>query len=580
MFHPPELTPDTWRRAAAALVAKMLAELSFEQALEPRPVGEGRYRVDIGPVGYEFAGRRVALDSWRLDPDSVTRDGVAADPFVLLTDLHRGWQLDPAVTALTVTELSATLAADAHLLATGRYAAALADLPHLELEGHQTGHPWIFASKGRLGFSASDRHRYAPEARRLHRLPWIAAHVSLATHHGPDVRERELDPRTRQRFTALLAARGVDPETYVWLPVHPWQWDEVVLPLFAQQVAENLIVPLGEGPDEYRAQQSIRTFGNITTPGRLDVKLPLSILNTMVYRGIPTELVRAAPPGTAWVHALRDRDPFLRDECRVVLPGEIAAVAVPHPVFADLPGAPYRYRQLLGAIWREPVAGQLDKHERARTLASLLHVDPAGRAFVAELVARSGLPAADWLRRLFGAVLPPLLHLLYRYGIAFNPHGENAIVVYVGEAPVRLAVKDFVDDLKLLDEDLPEYADLPAEALGVLMRSGPAEMCGSVFKSLLVCHFRYLAPLCAEQLGVLEEEFWGMVRAEVLAYQRRFPELVDRFALFDLLASSFERVCLNRERMLPAGYHDRADRDAHVDVEADPVPNPLHEVTT
>jgi siderophore synthetase component len=55
---------------------------------------------------------------------------------------------------------------------------------------------------------------------------------------------------------------------------------------------------------------------------------------------------------------------------------------------------------------------------------------------------------------------------------------------------------------------------------------------------------------------------------------------VDRFALFDLLAPSFERVCLNRERMLPAGYHDRADRDAHFDVEADPVPNPLHEVTT
>jgi siderophore synthetase component len=576
VFHPPELTAETWRSAADALVAKMLAELSFEQALEPQQLGDGRYAVHVGAAVYEFAGRPLALDSWRVDPASVTRDGAAADPFVLLIDLHREWGLDPAVTALTVTELSATLSADAHLLATGRGVAALADLPHLELEGHQTGHPWIFANKGRLGFSASDRHRYAPEARRLHRLPWIAAHRSLASHHGPDVRNGELDVATRERFTAVLTDRGLDPASYVWLPVHPWQWDEVVLPLFAEQVAAGLIVPLGDGPDDYRAQQSIRTFGNVSTPGRLDVKLPLSILNTMVYRGIPTELVRAAPPSTAWVHALAGRDPFLRDECRVVLPGEIAAVAVPHPVFADLPGAPYRYRQLLGVIWREPVAAQLLPHERARTLASLLHVDPAGRAFVAELVARSGLPAADWLRRLFGAVLPPLLHLLYRYGIAFNPHGENAIVVYTGDAPVRLAVKDFVDDLKLLDEDLPEYADLPAEALAVLLRSGPAEMCGSVFKSLLVCHFRYLAPLCAEQLGVPEEEFWGLVRAEVLGYQARFPELASRFVLFDLLAPSFERVCLNRERMLPAGYHDRAERDAHFDVATAPVPNPLY----
>ena len=52
---------------------------------------------------------------------------------------------------------------------------------------------------------------------------------------------------------------------------------------------------LGEGPDDYRPQQSIRTFTNVSRPGELDVKVSLSILNTMVYRGIPTELARVAP---------------------------------------------------------------------------------------------------------------------------------------------------------------------------------------------------------------------------------------------------------------------------------------------
>ncbi|MDQ1651287.1 MAG: hypothetical protein QOI35_487, partial [Cryptosporangiaceae bacterium] len=51
-----------------------------------------------------------------------------------------------------------------------------------------------------------------------------------------------------------------------------------------------------------------------------------------------------------------------------------------------------------------------------------------------------------------------------------------------------------------------------------------------------------------------------MARDEVLGYQRRFLELADRFALFDLFAPEFERVCLNRERLLPGGYHDRAAR--------------------
>ena len=594
LFSPPELTPEHWRRVAPVLAAKMVAELAFEQALAPRAVGSGRYRVRLATgVAYEFEGRPVAMDSWRIDPDSLVRTdtdtdtdtdaGVPADPYRLLLDLHEAWGLDPAVTALTVGELTATLAADAHLLATGRPVAELADLPHVELEGYQTGHPWIFANKGRMGFSGQDRHAYAPEARRVGPLHWLAAHEELASFHGVPgldagaVRERELDAATRDRFTAVLTGQGLDPARYVWLPVHTWQWDEMVLPLFAAQVAQRRIVPLGAAPDRYRPQQSIRTFSNVDRPDRFDVKLPLSILNTMVYRGIPTELVRAAPYGTEWIHRIRDGDAFLRDECRVVLPGEVAAVAVRHPVFEELPAAPYRYRQLLGAIWREPVAARLDPGERARTLAALLHVDPAGRAFVAELVERSGLAPARWLAALFAALLPPLLHLLYRYGIAFNPHGENAIVVYDGtDVPVRLAVKDFVDDMKLLDTDLPEYAGLPPEALGTLMRFGAEELSGAIVKSLLICHFRYLAPLCEERLSVPEGEFWRLVRAEVLAYQRRFPELSARFALFDLLAPEFARICLNRERLLPGGYHDRAERDASFHTDAAAVRNPLY----
>ncbi|MEH1015723.1 IucA/IucC family protein [Micromonospora sp. CPCC 206060] len=589
MRTPPELTPQHWQRASATLAAKMIAELAFEQALTPEPVEPGTYQVTVAPqVTYRFTGRPLALGSWRVDPGSLTRctaDGTGpADPYRLLLDLHAGHRLDPAVTALTVGELTATLTADAHLLATGRPVAELADLPHLELEGHQGGHPWLIANKGRVGFSDPDRAAYAPEARPTMRLCWLAAHRSLATYHGvagldaDALVARELDAATVTRFTGLLTAAGVDPADYVWLPVHRWQWDEVVVPLYAGQLATGLLVPLGEAPDRYRPQQSIRTFGNLDHPDRFDVKLPLSILNTMVYRGIPDELVRAAPPTTTWLHALRDADPFLRDECRLILPGEVAAVSVRHPVYTELPHAPYRYRQLLGAIWRQPVAAALAPGERARTLAALLHVDPAGRAFVAELVARSGLSAQRWLAALFAAVLPPLLHLLYQYGIGTNPHGENATVVYDHtDVPVRLAVKDFVDDLKLLHDDLPEYAGLPDQARAVLIRCDDDELRGSVVKSLLFGHFRHLAPLAAEQLDVPEEQFWALVREQVLGYRSRFPEPADRHRRFDLLAPTFPLVCLNRERLLPGGYHDRAERDAHFDVPAAPVVNPLHD---
>ncbi len=586
---PPTVPSGPWERARQALVEKMIAELSFEHLLRPEPTGGGSYRAGADHVTYAFSARRAALESWRVVPGSVRRidraggEGEAArDPFRLVLDMHRAWGLDPAVTALLVHELNATVAADAHLLATGLPVAKLADLPHSELEGYQTGHPWIFANKGRVGFSANDRQAYAPESRQRRRLPWMAAHRDLATHYAmpgleqPSLIVRELDEQTRDRFATTLRHRRLDIDDYVWLPVHPWQWDEVVGTLFASEVGADALVPLGEADDAYLPQQSIRTFTNLDHPRRLDVKLPLSILNTMVYRGLPPELVEAAPHCTAWIHAIRDRDPFLRDECRLILPGEVAAVTVRHPVLDEVPGVPYRFRQLLGALWREPLRSHLRPGERARTLASLLHVDGDGRPFVGELVRRSGLSAPEWLARLFGAVLPPLLHVLYRYGLGFNPHGENATVVYdSGDVPVRLAVKDFVDDMKLLHEDLPEYAGLPVQSRAVLLRCDEEELCGSLFKSLFVCHFRYLAPLCHEHLGVGEDEFWALAGDEVLRYQKRFPELADRFSRFDVLAPDFARVCLNRERLLPGGYHDRAARDAHFHLDAPRVPNPL-----
>ncbi len=349
----------------------------------------------------------------------------------------------------------------------------------------------------------------------------------------------------------------------------------MVLPLFAPAVAQGAIVPLPTDGDVRLPQQSIRTFLNTSRPDRHTVKLPLAVLNTLVWRGLPTERTLAAPAVTAWVHGLRDADPFLRDECGVILLGEVASVAVAHPLYDGLPEVPYQYKELLGAIWREPLTGRLAPEERARTLASLLYTDPEGRAFTAELVARSGLAPTAWLKRLFAALLPPLLHFLYRYGTVFSPHGENAIVVFDDhDIPVRLAIKDFVDDVNVSAQRLPEHDSMPDDVREILLTEPPAFLTQFIHSGLFVGVFRYLAPLCEEQLGVPENEFWSLVRAEILRHQARFPELKDRYELFDLLVPRIERLCLNRNRLHLDGYRDRPGRP-HAAVHGT-VPNPLH----
>ncbi|WP_163511690.1 IucA/IucC family protein [Fodinicola acaciae] len=582
LYVPDELTADRWAAASRRMLAKALGEFSYEELLSPVETADNRYAVELSTtVSYVFTAKRGAYGSWQVDPDTIVRvdNGIEApadDALRFVFDAGPAIGLSGDTTGHLIRELSATLSADTRIAGAALPVEKVADLPYAELEGYQTGHPWIVPNKGRLGFSATDAATYPPEARQLIRLPWIAVHRDIATYRFTGdlaenrLYETELDAGTRSRFTEVLTTRGLDPADYLWLPVHPWQWDDTILPLFAADVAAGRIVALGDGSDDFRAQQSIRTFSNVTSPRRHHVKLPLSVLNTLVWRGLPTERTVAAPAVTEWVLGIRDRDPFLRDESRPVLLGEVASVTVRHDLLESVSGVPYQYLELLGAIWRQPLAAQLDDDEHARTLAALLYVDPDGRPLVGELVRRSGLPTREWLERLAHAMLPPLLHFLYQYGVVFSPHGENAIVVFdENDVPTRLAVKDFVDDVNVSAAPLPELAGMPEPVDTILLREPPEFLCQFIHSGLFVGHFRYLA----ERVDLPQDEFWSVVRAEILAYQAKFPQLAERFAMFDLLTERIERLCLNRNRLLLDGYRDRPERP-HAAVHGT-VPNPL-----
>lgn len=582
---------ETWRKVARALLAKCVGEFCYEGLLVPEsdPEAEGpdAYRLDLDHgVCYRFKAERGDYGSWFVEAESLRRSELGTestphDPLLFVRDAQGRLGLPGETAGHLIRELAATLAADVCMARSALSSGELADLSYGELEGHMTGHPWIVFNKGRFGFSASDALRYGPEARHHVRLPWIAVDQELAEFNAvrnltsQRLYTTELDANTRIRFGSELVRNGFNPARYWWLPVHPWQWDEMIQPLYGAEVAAGLIVPLGYADDEYLPQQSIRTFANISTPERHHVKLPLSVLNTMVWRGLPTERTVAAPAVTSWLLDIADADPYLSEECRVILLGEVASVAVRHPVLDRMPDTPYQYRELLGAIWRQPLPPRLEPGERARTMASLLHVDGDGRPFVLELVERSGLDGADWLDKLFAAILPPLLHFLYKYGVVFSPHGENAVLVSdEREWPTRLAVKDFVDDVNISAKDLPELAGIPDDVAAVLLREMPDYLCQFIHSGLFVGHFRYLSRIAERHLAVDRELFWGLVADRILDYQATFPQLADRFEAFDLFAQRIDRLCLNRNRLLLDGYRDRAERP-HVEANGT-VLNPLN----
>ncbi|KAA1428207.1 IucA/IucC family protein [Nocardioides antri] len=574
----PGATAEVWARAGARLVARAIAELAHEQLVVPEAdTGAGGYRLSLGAADYAFRAERDGFSAWHVDAASVRRDGApATDLARFFLDARVAAGLDAVSLAEVVREATATQAAEAHVLAGARTADELLGLGYAELEQHLGGHPVIVLNKGRIGLDAIDLEHFAPEAHGTITLVWYAAHPDLATYSalpGLDASSllaEELGAAERAAFDAALATAEPDADRYVWFPVHPYQDATVVRTLFAGELATGRLIRLGHGTTAHRPVQSVRS---LVAPGRRDVKMSLLMRNTLVWRGLGAEATRAAPAASRWLGELYAGDPELQ-ATGIGFLREVASVVVRHPHFADLPDAPYRYTELLGAVWRDPVEQHLTAGESARSLATLLHVDRDGRALVAELVARSGLDVEGWLRQLFRALFPGLLLCLTRHGVAFCPHGENTILVFRENVPARILVKDFAEDITLLPGR--DYRGLPPEADRVLVRWPLAEMAHSIISAILTGHFRYLAPLLREHTGLLENRFWSLVREALLEWRAAHPDLADAFDELGLLAPTFERIALNREQLTGGGFHDRAERDAEPDLTYGHIPNPLH----
>ena len=576
------LTPRHWSTANRELVAKMLTEFGYEEIITAEAADDGTLRWELTTGVLTARATRRAMGWWRVHPDSLRWSaGDLPDAAELLSLMLQDAGADASVIAAVVAEVSSTLLSDVVQLARARPAHELLDLDPVLVESELRGHPWIVANKGRVGFSAQDVLAYAPEAGPDIRLLWLAADPSIADavsvdglDHRDVVREQVGDADF-DRLRARAQLGGLDPDTCVYLPVHPWQWSNRILALHAGDLARGALVPLGEGSARYRAQLAVRTLTDIDHPERRYLKLPVSILNTSVYRGLPRERTLAAPELTRWLAGTVAADPFLQ-ATGVILLGEVAGVSIAHPTYTSLPGVPYQHTEMLGAIWREPVQPYLRPGEQAVSLAALLHVDPAGSSFAEALVERSGLGADEWIRALHDAVLPPLLHVLYRYGAMFSPHGQNCMIVHRDGVPTRLVVKDFVDDLAICSELLPEHAGLTTSVRAALsdVTLEAKTLIKYLQNGLLVCVYRYLAEIAATRLDVPETAFWAAARATLAAYQERFAaELSDRFAMFDLEAPSFPKLCLNRLRLFERGYADDPERPVIAAVGS--VPNPL-----
>ncbi|MER5776645.1 IucA/IucC family siderophore biosynthesis protein [Streptomyces sp. NPDC002039] len=549
------LTPELWARANRALVRKGLAEFSHERLLTPKPLGSDLYSVlsDDSTVEYRFKAVRHALDHWSVDETSITRHrgGVELEPDALdfHIELRETLGLSAEVLPVYLEEISSTLAGTGYKYTKPQVSSeVLAKSSFQDIEtGMTEGHPCFVANNGRLGFGVHDYLSYAPETASPVHLVWVAARKDVSTFtagagldHDSFMRE-ELGDETIGVFAERMTALGLDLADFHLFPVHPWQWWNKTTVTFAAEIAGRRLVLLGEGPDAYLAQQSIRTFFNRSAPRKHYVKTAISVLNMGFMRGLSAAYMEATPAINDWLHQLIEGDEVLKSVDFSII-RERAAIGYHHRQYERATDRYSPYRKMLAALWRESPVNSIQGDERLATMASLLHVDAEGKSFVGALIAESGLTPTEWLRSYLKAYLVPLLHCFYQYDLAYMPHGENTILVIEGGVVKRAIFKDIAEEIVIMDADavLPPAvervrADIP-EDMKLL----------SIFTDVFDCFFRFLGAILADE-GICEEDtFWKAVADCGHDYQESMPQLAERFERYDLFAEEFQLSCLNR----------------------------------
>lgn len=544
------LTPAILATAQRHLVAKAIAEFSHERLLAPREVGEGSFVLPIGDGGtlYSFDARRFALEHWVIDESSLIRvvDGAVREPDAreLILELQDTLGIPETLIATYLEEITSTLASAAFKLATPRPGVdVLIDADYQLVEAAMTeGHPGFVANNGRIGFGLEEFRAYAPESGSTFRLVWLAARRELTPLSlGAGVEEEshyraELGDDVLAAFAARLRALGLDPEQYRYLPVHPWQWQHRVAITFAVDLARRDLVHLGEAPDRYQAQQSIRTMFDSSRPERSYVKTALSIQNMGFLRGLSPAYMGPTPAINDWVAELVATDATLQDAGFAVL-REHAAIGYTGDVYHRT-AKPSAHRKMLAALWRESPIPRLRDGERAATMAALLHRDADGRSFANAAIRASGLAPADWLRAYLRAYLLPVVHCLTVHELAFMPHGENLILVLQDHVVTRVFMKDIGEEIAVLG-DRP----LPTEVQRVRQVVDDREKALAIFTDVFDGVFRHLAGILDVD-GVLPEgEFWALVGECIDEHAAAHPQ---RNTGIDLRTPRFDHSCLNR----------------------------------
>jgi siderophore synthetase component len=450
----------------------------------------------------------------------------------------------------------------------------------LNTEGHNL-HP---CGRGRLGMRPADLLRHDLESETSTDLILVGIRreciESAPDEQGRDIGQLlcaeypQLDTAVREHFRA----HHLDSTGYVFVPVHAWQLERVVRPLFTDEIAGRTVVPVPAARLASVPTASVRTLLTERSPAgrRLFIKTALDVLIGSVRRSISPHTTNNGPRYSRLLRKIIDREPAL--STRVVILDELAGASYRSLAHDTDPG---RRARALSALVRSHINAYLRPGELpVPSCALCAHSPVTGRSLVVELLTRYAATRDEPDLRMAGLrfveeyaalLLSVSVILMTKYGIAVEAHLQNCVFTFVGDAPNRLVLRDWGGLRIYLPRLRRQGLQLDARPGAVTVTNDLQVLRAKALYTALSNHLSEVVAHLVAQCRVDPRAAWQRIRAAVevlLADLDADPQLrenvaVDRAAL---LAPTLPSKAFVRMRLDPAA----GDQYVHVR-------NPLHE---
>ncbi len=379
------------------------------------------------------------------------------------------------------------------------------------------GHPLHPCARVRGGMTVAELFAHAPEWADEVAVRIVAIARASFTQ----------SPHARRRMTALLhrqypglaeAAdahlRGVarDPADYELLPVHPWQLCRVLVDRYAEQLTDGRVIVIPGARIPARPLLSLRTLAPSAHRRAAHIKTAVDIRLTTATRVVSPATVHNGPMMSALLAEICRRERGFGG--RFISLAELASGS-----YRPAPGEPVDTVASLAAIARESPERHVGDGEVALPAAALAARSPlTGRPMFAdvldELAFTHRRARADTAERFLAnycdCTVPTLLTLLSRWGIALEPHGQNAIVVLRGGLPVRLLYRDF-GSIRVSTARLARSGLRPPALLGALPTDDDEELRAAVFFPLVHTNLSQVVAALARAGDIEVTRLWRLV---------------------------------------------------------------------